>query len=261
MAPPMVLSTLGSVAGAYASAGSLAAIQLSSFASTASLVGSAVGMMAGGQMQQAQQQAAVMEQNAAIARRDAIVQQQNAAYNAQVMEMEARQAEQIAAYNAQVLENEALAAEQRSKFQRDAARRDAARLRGEQVAGYGFSGVQLVGTALVVEADSEFMAEANEANILSLGEMEAYNFRQKANLQNYQAGIEAGRYRSGAAETVRQGTIAGQALTAQAGVSDYQASATQSAGHIGAGTTILAGAGQYSIGGGDLFSALSIGNR
>jgi hypothetical protein len=261
MAPPMVLSTLGSVAGAYASAGSLAAIQLSSFTSTLSLVGGAVGMMAGGQMQQAQQQAAVMNQNAAIARRDAIVQQQNAAYNAQVLEIEARQAEQIAAYNAQVLENEALAAEQRSKFQRDAARREAARLRGEQASLYGFSGVQLVGTPLVVEADSEFMAEANEANILSLGEMEAYNFRQKAKMQNYQAGIEAGRYRSGATETMRQGTIAGQALTAQAGVSDYQAGATRSAGYVGAGTTILAGAGQAATGGGQLNLFNLIGNR
>jgi len=240
----MILSTIGSVAGAASAAGSLSAITLSSFASTASLVGSAVGLMAGGQMQQAQQQAAVMSQNAAIARRDAIVQQQNAAYNAQVLEIEARQAEQIAAYNAQVLENEAIAAEQRSKFQRDAARRDARRLRGEQVAGYGFSGVQMVGTPLVVEADSEFMAEANEANILALGEMEAYKFRQQATLQNYKAGIEAGRFRSGAAETIRQGTIAGQALTAQAGVSDFQAGATSTAGFIGAGTTILGGAGQ-----------------
>ena len=222
--------------------------------------GAALGFSAGGQIQQSQQQAAVMSQNAAMARRDAIIQQQNAAYNAQVMEMEARQAEQIAAYNAQVLENEALAAEQRSRFQRDAARREAARLRGEQAVGYGFSGVQLVGTPLVVEADSEFMAEANEANILSLGEMEAYNFRQKASLQNYQAGIEAGRYRSGASETIRQGTIAGQALTAQAGVSDFQAGSTRSAGFIGAGTTILAGAGQAATGGGqNLFNL--IGNR
>lgn len=206
------------------------------------LGGAAIGMSAGGQIQQTQQQAAVMQQNAQIAQRDAIVQQQNATYNAQVLEMEARQAEQIAAYNAQVLENEAMASEQRAKFQRDAARRDAARLRGEQASLYGFSGVQLTGTALVVEADSEFMAEANEANIMSLGEMEAYKFRQQATMQNYQAGIEAGRYRSGASETIRQGTIAGQALTSQAGVSGYQAKATQTAGLISAGSTILGGA-------------------
>jgi len=205
------------------------------------LAGASVGFMAGGQMEQADQQAAVMQQNAQIAQRDAIVQQQNAEYNAQVLEMEARQAQQIASYNAQVLENEAMAAEQRAKFQRDAARRDARRLRGEQAALYGFSGVQLVGSALVVEADSEFMAEANEANIMSLGEMEAYKFRQQASMQNYQAGIEAGRYRSGASETIRQGTIAGQALTSQAGISRYQAGATQSAGLIDAGSTILGG--------------------
>ncbi len=206
------------------------------------LAGAAIGMSAGGQIQQTQQQAAVMRQNAAIAERDAIVQQQTAEYNAQVLEMEAKQAEQVAAYNAQVLENEAMASEQRAKFQRDAARRDAARLRGEQASLYGFSGVQLTGTALVVEADSEFMAEANEANIMSLGEMEAYKFRQQATMQNYQAGIEAGRYRSGASESIRQGTIAGQALTSQAGISGYQAKATQTAGLIGAGTTILGGA-------------------
>ena len=216
--------------------------------------------MAGGQIQQAQQQAAILEQNAAMAKRDAIIQQQTAEYNAQVLEVEAKQAEQIAAYNAQVLENEAIATAQRTKFQRDAARRDAARLRSEQASLYGFSGVQLTGTPLVVEADSEFMAEANEANIMSLGEMEAYKFRQQANLQNYQAGIEAGRYRSGASETIRQGTIAGQALTAQAGVSQYQAGATRTAGYMGAGTTILAGAGQMTQGGANMFSNL-IGNR
>ena len=257
---PVALAAVGGAAG-WAFAGTATAAALEIGMGAAILGGASLGFMAGGQIQQSEQQAAVMEQNAAMARRDALVQQQNAAYNAQVMEMEARQAEQIAAYNAQVLENEALAAEQRSKFQRDAARRDATRLRGEQVSGYGFSGVQLVGTALVVEADSEFMAEANEANILSLGEMEAYKFRQQSTLESYKAGIEAGRYRSGAAETVRQGTIAGQALTAQAGVSDYQAGATRSAGYIGAGTTILAGGGQILNQGGDLFSSLSIGNQ
>ncbi len=204
--------------------------------------GAAIGASAGGAMDSADAQSAVMRQNAQIAERDAIVQRQNAEYNAQVLEMEAKQAEQVAAYNAQVLENEAMASEQRAKFQRDAARRDAARLRGEQASLYGFSGVQLTGTALVVEADSEFMAEANEANIMSLGEMEAYKFRQQATMQNYQAGIEAGRYRSGASESIRQGTIAGQALTSQAGISGYQAKATQTAGLIGAGTTILGGA-------------------
>ena len=210
------------------------------------LAGATLGFSAGGQMAQADQQAAVLAQNAAIAQRDAQIQQQTATYNAQVLEMEAKQAEQVAAYNAQVLENEALASEQRAKFQRDAARRDAARLRGEQASLYGFSGVQLTGTPLVVEADSEFMAEANEANIMSLGEMEAYKFRQQATMQNYQAGIEAGRYRSGASEAVRQGTIAGQALTSQAGISQFQAGATQSAALIDSGSTILGGA--YQIG-------------
>jgi len=207
----------------------------------AALAGAAIGFSAGGMVESSQQQAAVLDQNAEIAQRDAIVQRQNAEYNAQVLEMEARQSQQIAAYNAQVLENEAMAAEQRAKFQRDAARRDARRLRGEQASLYGFSGVQLAGSAIVVEADSEFMAEANEANIMSLGEMEAYRFRQQAKMQNYQAGIEAGRYRSGASETIRQGTIAGQALTSQAGVSKYQAGSTRSAGVIDAGSTILGG--------------------
>ncbi len=251
---PVALAVVG------AGAGKMFAGTLGLKVGTAMLGGASLGMMAGGQMQQAQQQAAILEQNAAMARRDAIIQQQTAEYNAQVLEVEARQAEQIAAYNAQVLENEAIATAQRTKFQRDAARRDAARLRSEQASLYGFSGVQPTGTPLVVEADSEFMAEANEANIMSLGEMEAYKFRQQANLQNYQAGIEAGRYRSGASETLRQGTIAGQALTAQAGVSQYQAGATRTAGYMGAGTTILAGAGQMTQGGANLFSNL-IGNQ
>ncbi len=251
---PVALAVVG------AGAGKMFAGTLGLKVGTAMLGGASLGMMAGGQMQQAQQQAAILEQNAAMARRDAIIQQQTAEYNAQVLEVEARQAEQIAAYNAQVLENEAIATAQRTKFQRDAARRDAARLRSEQASLYGFSGVQLTGTPLVVEADSEFMAEANEANIMSLGEMEAYKFRQQANLQNYQAGIEAGRYRSGASETIRQGTIAGQALTAQAGVSQYQAGATRTAGYMGAGTTILAGSGQMTQGGANLFSNL-IGNQ
>lgn len=248
---PVALAVVGAGAGKMFAATAMAKT-LGLTAGTAMLGGASLGMMAGGQMQQAQQQAAILEQNAAMARRDAIIQQQTATYNAQVLEMEARQAEQVAAYNAQVLENEAMAAEQRAKFQHDAARRDAARLRSEQASLYGFSGVQLTGTPLVVEADSEFMAEANQANILSLGEMEAYKFRQQATMENYKAGIEAGRYRSGAAETIRQGTIAGQALTAQAGVSQYQAGATQTAGYIGAGSTILGGA--YKMG-----NALRIG--
>ena len=236
----IALAAVGAAAGAAVPTATLTSLGIS--AGAAMLGGAAIGMSAGGQIQQTQQQAAVMQQNAQIAQRDALVQQQNATYNAQVLEMEARQAEQVAAYNAQVLENEAMASEQRSKFQRDAARRDAARLRGEQTSLYGFSGVQLTGTALVVEADSEFMAEANEANIMSLGEMEAYKFRQQATMQNYQAGIEAGRYRSSASETMRQGTIAGQALTSQAGISSFQAGATQSSGLISAGSTILGGA-------------------
>jgi len=217
-------------------------------------VGAAIGASAGGAMDSADAQSAVMRQNAQIAERDAIVQRQNAEYNAQVLEMEARQAEQVATYNAQVLENEALASEQRAKYQRSVARREGKRLQGEQVAGYGFSGIQLTGTALVVEADSEFMAEANEANIMSLGEMEAYKFRQQASMQNYQAGIEAGRYRSGASETIRQGTIAGQALTSQAGVSNYQAGATQRAGYVSAATTIMGGMGPQQ-------NATSVGNN
>ena len=237
---PIALAAVGAAAGAAVPAATLTSLGIS--AGAAMLGGASIGMMAGGQIQQTQQQAAVMQQNAQIAERDAIVQRQNAEYNAQVLEMEARQAEQVAAYNAQVLENEAMASEQRARFQRDAASRDAKRLRGEQASLYGFSGVQLTGSAIVVEADSEFMAEANEANIMSLGEMEAYKFRQQAKMQNYQAGIEAGRYRSGASETIRQGTIAGQALTSQAGVIGYQAGATKTAGLISAGSTILGGA-------------------
>jgi hypothetical protein len=243
-AAPLLLSAAGSLGGAYVAAGSWGAITLSSFATTASMVGGAIGMMAGGQLQQAQSQAAILKQNAAIAHRDAIVQQQNAVYNAQVLEMEAKQAEQIAAYNAQVLDNEAIAAEQRAKFQADAARRDAKRLRGKQTALYGFSGVQLTGSPLVIEADSEFLAEANEANILYLGSVEAHKFRSQATLQDYQAGVEAGRYRAQSAETLRQGTIAGQALTAQGRTSSFLAGATSTAGFIGAGTTILAGGGK-----------------
>ncbi len=240
----IALGAIGAAAGYSLKAATLKTLGLT--AGQAILGGATVGMMAGGQIDKSRQQAAVMKQNAAIARRDAIVQQQTATYNAQVLEMEAKQAEQVAAYNAQVLENEAKATEQLTKFKHDAARRDARRLRSEQASLYGFSGVQLTGTALVVEADSEFMAEANQANILSLGEMEAYKFRHQATMENYKAGIEAGRYRSGASETIRQGTLAGQALTAQAGVSEYQAGATQRAGLIGAGSTILGGA--YKMG-------------
>ena len=244
MSPPMVLGAVGSIGGAYVSAGSVAAISMSSFSSTASMVGGAIGMMAGGQIQQAQYQSAVMQQNAAIARRDAIVQQQTAEYNARVAEIEAIQAQRTAAYNAAVLENEAIAREQRAKFEADASARSARRLRSTQTALYGYSGIQLTGTPLVIEADSEFMAEANEANILAGGAVDAWKFRSEANLQNYQAGIEAGRYTSVAAETRRQGTIAAQALESQAGISLYQAGATETAGYIGAGSTILAGGGK-----------------
>jgi len=197
-----------------------------------------------GTIRESQAQAAVMEQNAAIARRDAVIQQQNATYNAQVLEMEAKQSEQIAAYNAAVLENEAIASEQQAQYEADKSRRDAARLRGEQTALYGFAGVQMTGTPLVIEADSEFMAEANEANLLHLGSVNAYKSRSQATLQTYQAGVEAGRYRSQADETIRQGTIASQALMSEAEISQFQAGETRTAGYVKAGTTILSGAGK-----------------
>ena len=53
------------------------------------LAGATIGMMAGGQIQEAQSQAAIMRQNAQIAERDALQQQQTAAYNARIMENEA----------------------------------------------------------------------------------------------------------------------------------------------------------------------------
>ena len=198
-------------------------------------------MMAGGQIQQAQSQAAVMRQNAQIAERDALQQQQTAAYNARIYENEAIQARQIAAYNAVIHENEAIAAEQRARFEADKAAKDARRLRGEQTALYGYAGIQLTGTPLVIEADSEFMDEANQSNLIAIGATEAWRFRSQSQLENYQAGIEADRHTSAAAETKRQGTIAGQALTAQAGVDRYQAGATIQAGNIKAATTILGG--------------------
>ena len=214
------------------------------------LAGASLGMMAGGQIQQAQSQAAVMRQNAAIANRDALQQQQTAAYNARIQENEAIQSQQIAAYNAKIHENEAVAAEQRARFEADKAAKDSRRLRGEQTALYGYSGVQLTGTPLIVEADSEFMDEANQSNLISLGATEAWRFRSQAQLENYQAGIEADRYMSAAAETKRQGAIAGSALTAQAGVDRYQADATILAGNTQAASTILGGT----------YKAITIGN-
>jgi len=215
------------------------------------LAGASMGMMAGGQIQEAQTQAAVMRQNAQIAERDALQQQQTAAYNARIMENEAIQAQQIAAYNAQINENEAIAAEQRARFEADKAAKDARRLRGEQTALYGYAGVQLTGTPLVVEADSEFMDEANQSNLIAIGATEAWRFRSQAQLAAYQAGIEADRYTSAAAETKRQGTIAGQALTAQAGVDRYQAGSAIQTGATKAATTILGGT----------YKAVTIGNN
>ena len=237
---PVALAVVGGIGG-YAFAGTAMATSMGIGMGTAILGGMSLGMMAGGQIQEAQTQAAVMRQNAQIAERDALQQQQTAAYNARIMENEAIQARQIAAYNAVIHENEAIAAEQRARFEADKAAKDARRLRGEQTALYGYAGIQLTGTPLVIEADSEFMDEANQSNLIAIGATEAWRFRSQAQLENYQAGIEADRYISAAAETNRQGTIAGQALTAQAGVDRYQAGATIQAGYTKAATTILGG--------------------
>ncbi len=246
---PVALAVVGAGAGAMIPAATLTSLGISS--GVAILGGASIGMMAGGQIQQAQSQAAVMRQNAAIAERDAVQQQQTAAYNARIMENEAIQARQIAAYNAQINENEAIAAEQRARFEADKAAKDARRLRGEQTALYGYAGVQLTGTPLVVEADSEFMDEANQSNLIAIGATEAWRFRSQAQLEDYQAGIEADRYTSAAAETKRQGTIAGQALTAQAGVDRYQAGSAIQTGATKAATTILGGT----------YKAVTIGNN
>lgn len=247
---PVALAVVGAGAGWAIPAATLKAWGISQ--GMAMLGGASLGMMAGGQIQQAQSQAAVMRQNAAIAERDALQQQQTAAYNARIHENEAIQAQQIAAYNAQIHENEAVAAEHRARYEADKAAKDARRLRGEQTSLYGYSGVQLTGTPLIVEADSEFMDEANQSNLLALGATDAWRFRSQATLESYQAGIEADRYTSAAAETRRQGTIAGQALTAQAGVDRFQAGATSTAGYISAGTTILGGAAKIRTAGNTL---------
>ena len=240
---PVALAVVGGTAGYFAHGA------LGVSVGAAILGGASIGMMAGGQIQQAQAQGAVMRQNAAIAERDALQQQQTAAYNARIRENEAIQAQQIAAYNAAVLENEAVAAEQRAKFEKDKAAKAARRLRGEQTAAYGFAGIQLTGTPLVIEADSEFMDEANQSNLLAIGATEAWRFRSESTLAQYQAGIAADRYMAAAAETRRQGTIAGQALTAQAGLDRYQAGSAIQTGYTQAGTTILSGASKmYQIG-------------
>ena len=245
----LVLAGVGAYASTFVSAATLTSIGMT--AGQAMFAGASLGMMAGGQIQEAQSQAAIMRQNAQIAERDALQQQQTAAYNARIMENEAIQARQIAAYNAVINENEAIAAEQRARFEADKAAKDARRLRGEQTAMYGYAGVQLTGTPLVIEADSEFMDEANQSNLIAIGATEAWRFRSQAQLEDYQAGIEADRYTSAAAETKRQGTIAGQALTAQAGVDRYQAGATIQAGYTQAATTILGGT----------YKAVTIGNN
>jgi hypothetical protein len=237
---PVALAAVGATAG-YAFAGTAAATAMGVTMGQAMFAGASLGMMAGGQIQEAQTQAAVMRQNAMIAERDALQQQQTAAYNARIRENEAIQAQQIAAYNAQIHENEAVAAEQRARFEADKAAKDARRLRSEQTAMYGYAGVQLTGTPLVIEADSEFMDEANQSNLLALGATDAWRYRSQAQLESYQAGIEADRYMSAAAETRRQGTIAGQTLTAQADVDKYQAGTTIQAGNVKAATTILGG--------------------
>ena len=117
-------------------------------------------------------------------------------------------AKRAAEYNAAVQRNQAIAARQKAEFDADRQRQVAAAQRSQARAGFAKGGVALEGTPLLVLESSAEQAELDAQTILYGGEVQ------------------------------------GTGYEAQAGLSELEGASAQQAGYIGAGTTLLTGAGK-----------------
>ena len=117
-------------------------------------------------------------------------------------------AKKAAEYNAAVQRNQAIAARQKAEFDADRQRQVAAAQRAQARAGFAKGGVVMEGTPLLVLESSAEQAELDAQAILYGGDVQATGYE------------------------------------AQAGLSELEGKSAQQAGYIGAGTTLLTGAGK-----------------
>ena len=117
-------------------------------------------------------------------------------------------AKRAADYNAAIQRNQAIAAKQKAEFDADRQRQVAAAQRAQARAGFAKGGVVMEGPPLLVLESSAEQAELDAQAILYGGDVQATGYEAQANL------------------------------------SEMEGASAKKAGYIGAGTTLLTGAGK-----------------
>lgn len=185
-------------------------------AAVATVIGTAVS--AYGQYQSGRAQAGAASYNAAVANNQAIATQQLAQQQADAQRREAET--QAAAATAQAGSDEAIA---RDRFRR---------LQAAARASLGVSGQTGEGSATDLLAENASAAELDALTIRYGGAARADAIRRGANL--------------GADALVQQAGLNAGALNSQANLFRFQGSQAAFGGYLGAGTSLLTGAGQFA---------------
>lgn len=147
------------------------------------------GVTAYGQQQQAAQQQNIANYNYALQRQNNAISAQYAQYQAQVNAQVTQSQAQQQQNNATALENQALATEMQTRTQIAAMREKQAQALAQQRAALGASGVTTAGTSLFLEADNAGKAQQQIEDLLQQGNQQAANYRQQAEDQRYQSGL------------------------------------------------------------------------
>jgi hypothetical protein len=205
------------------------------------LISAAVGSYA--TYASSQQQSSNLQYNAILARQQALYQQQVGEFQAVLMERQRAGALTLAEAEAALQDQQALAAAAAGKVREDAIRRQYDRTQSEVRAFTGKSGVDTTGSPLLVLLE----------NADTVGQELALNEYQTAvDVASAKAGaaysrmageLRAGSLRGEAAFARFGGASASAASLAQANMFGSQAGSARTAGYLGAGSTLLAGAG------------------
>lgn len=180
---------------------------------------------------QGQDQQAMAEYNAAVARNQSIALQNQAEYNAAIMRNN-----QLAA------EQDADAAERDARVREQKQRQENERMQEMQRAGYAKSGVIMEGTPLAVMGESASNLEMDALEIRRQGLIEKNNYLRQANAYGSQAALYD--YQGGIYDF--QGQAASTNYTMQGNSASRAGSYGLATGMMNAGGSLLSGASKYS---------------
>jgi hypothetical protein len=201
------------------------------------------GIAAYGQYAQSQQQSASLQYNAILANQQAAYQQQVAEFQAQLIERQAAGALTLAEAQAAIQEQQAIAAEAAGRVREAAIRRNYNRTQSDVRAAIGKSGVDTTGSPLLVLIEN------------------ADTVGQELALNDYQTALDVAGAQAGAAFARTEGALRAGSLTGEAGLARFggaasaaaalsqssllsmQAGSVRSAGMFNVGTTLLGGIG------------------